>query len=381
MLRRRPLLLSLATLTGVAAIVFSTWPGAQAPTADATTPPAAPPAVVETAFAEAHAGSGTAWVPASVVSRNDARLAGEVPGRLVFVAEVGTLVAAGDAVARIDGETLQLEVREVEALVARQRAELDQATRQYERLHALKDRNLVAASQLDEAHSAMEIGKRELVQAEVARDRARHRADRGTVHAPFAGVVSERLVQVGEYLQPGAPVARLVQTDRIELSARAPASLAADLAPGQSVAVRQGGRTFDSRVRAIVAAADPVSRQVELRLALEDGELMVGSAAEVALPQASSTAAVTVPRDALVLRPEGTFLFRVRDDDTAQRVTVTAGETVGDRVEVIGDVAPGDRLVIRGAERLREGQAVAVRSEARDEAQALAAINTAMTPG
>jgi RND family efflux transporter MFP subunit len=305
-----------------------------------------------------------------------------VPGRLVFVAEVGALLAAGDAVARVDAETLELELREAEALVGRERAELDQATRHYERLHALKDRNLVAASQLDEAHSAMDIRRRELVQAEVARDRARHRLQQGTIRAPFAGVVSERLVQVGEYLQTGAPVARLVQTDRIELSARAPASLASHLAPGAAVAVRQGTQTFDSRVRAIVAAADPVSRQVELRLELADGELLVGSAAEVALPQATAHAVVAVPRDALVLRPEGTFVFRVRDDDTAERVPVTAGETVDDWVEVNGNVAPGDRLVVRGAERLREGQAVAVRGTGdRDDTQALASINTAMTPG
>lgn len=380
MITRKPLIVSLLGTAGLAALGLAFWPSIDAPAQ--TLPPEAPPAVVEIATARERESTGTAWVPASVISRNDARLAGEVPGRLTFVAEVGTVVAAGDPVARVDDETLTLELRDADAMVGRRQAEHQQATRQFERLRALKDNKLVAASQLDDAQSNVEIRQRELVQAEVARDRARHRLAQGTVRAPFAGVVIERLVQVGEYLQAGSPVARFVQTKNVELTARAPAALATHLSTGQTVAIRQGGHPYEGRIRAIVPAADQVSRQLELRLELDDCEWLVGSAAEVALPQAAMHLAISVPRDALVLRPEGTYVFRIDGEGVAQRVDVVAGEIADDWIDVTGDVAAGDRLVIRGAERLRDGQAVAIRDGlANDDSKALASVNTAMTAG
>ena len=380
MLSRKPLLLSLIGATGIAALAFAFWPSAELPAQAASAAAAPPPAVVEIAIAQERESTGSAWLPASVVSRNDARLAGEVPGRLVFVAEVGTAVATGEPVARVDDETLKLELRDAEAMVGRERAELDQATRQFERLRALKDNKLVAASQLDEAQANVEIRRRELAQAEVARDRARHRLTQGTIRAPYGGVVVERLAQVGEYLQAGASVARFVQTDSVELTARAPATLAAHLTSDQVVAVRQGGVIYEGRVRAIVPAADAVSRQLELRLELNDGNWLVGTAAEVELPQATMHMAVTVPRDALVLRPDGTYVFRIRPDQTAERIDVIAGTIEDGWVEVDGSIETGDRLVVRGAERLRDGQTVAIRdADNGQDAHVLAAVNTALT--
>lgn len=371
MTMRRPRLLfglaaSAALLSG--AVLF--WPAsptpaqAQAQSPAPTAAPAMPPAIVETALAQPRQAGGESWLPASVVSRNDARLAGEVPGRLVQVAEVGTTVAAGDVLARVDEDTLRLELRDAEAVLGRRDAELGQATRQLERLNTLRSSNSVAASQVDDAQATVAIRERELAQAVVARDRANQRLRQAAIRAPFAGVVVERLAQVGEFLQAGGPVVRLVQTAQVELSARVPVALAGRLQAGMAVPVRQAGEVRDATIRAVIPAADQVSRQLELRLALDDGAWLVGSAAEVAVPQdaVGDGTGVVVPRDALVLRPEGTHVFRIDADGVAHRVPVTSGAISGELVQVEGDIAVGDQLVIRGAERLRDGQAVAVRS-------------------
>ena len=240
----------------------------------------------------------------------------------------------------------------------------------------------MAASQLDEAESNLEIRRRETAQTEVARDRARQRLAQATTLAPFNGVVAERLAQVGDYQQAGAAVVRVVQTDNIELGARAPATLVGSLAPGQNVTVRHDGQIRNGRIRAIVPAVDQVSRQLDLRLELSEHDWLVGSAAEVALPQGPATVVVAAPRDALILRPEGSYVFRVRDDGTAERVLVTAGSVHDDLVEIDGAVSIGDTLIVRGAERLRDGQPVIVRDrDDEDEAAVLVAINTAMKAG
>ncbi|MBP7417136.1 MAG: hypothetical protein KA911_00935, partial [Xanthomonadales bacterium] len=84
-------------------------------------------------------------------------------------------------------------------------------------------------------------------------------------------------------------------------------------------------------------------------------------ALQVGVPAGSAQAAVAVPRDALVLRGSETFVFRVGADRKAERVAVETGRSSGTLVEVLGGIAIGDTLVVRGAERLAPGQAVAIR--------------------
>ena len=69
---------------------------------------------------------------------------------------------------------------------------------------------------------------------------------------------------------------------------------------------------------------------------------------------------LTVPRDALVLRPEGQSIFIVDAENVAQKVPVTVGIGHGEHVEILGTVSPGDRVVIRGNERLQPGQPVSI---------------------
>jgi hypothetical protein len=75
---------------------------------------------------------------------------------------------------------------------------------------------------------------------------------------------------------------------------------------------------------------------------------------------AESQEVLTVPRDALVLRPEGQSVFIIDSNNQARQVQVSVGVGQGDRIEVLGDVSPGDLVVIRGNERLQPGQAVSV---------------------
>jgi multidrug efflux pump subunit AcrA (membrane-fusion protein) len=89
----------------------------------------------------------------------------------------------------------------------------------------------------------------------------------------------------------------------------------------------------------------------------------IGSAVRVDLPAArTGGASLVVPRDAVIVRADGAHVFRVGKDNTAERVTVRVGNGDAKRVEVTGALAAGDRVIVRGGERLRPGQAVTVAS-------------------
>ena len=110
----------------------------------------------------------------------------------------------------------------------------------------------------------------------------------------------------------------------------------------------------------MIPVGDERSRMIEIRVAVSEPEWVIGSAVRVALPSSEVRELVSIPRDALVLRGSEMFVYRVTAESTAERVDVTTGVGRGDHVEVTGNVAAGDELVIRGAERLRPGQALNV---------------------
>lgn len=330
-----------------------------APCATAQQPPA-PPAVVEVAEATLAQIAPRRWVPGSVVSRDDARLATSAAGRVEYVAEVGTVLKTGDRVAQLEGEAIRLRLEDARAEVARIRAQRELAERQGERLATLAANRSIAANQLDEAKADVAQLGAQLRQAEVRVRAVQYELDQTVVHAPFPGVVSERMVQRGEYVATGAAIAHLVDTANLEARVQAPLALAAALQPGMELELRTGGASATTRgkVRAIVPVGEERSRQFELRLSLDGTPLLVGSAVEVALPERTAISTVAVPRDALVTRNEGSHVVRVAADGSSERIEVRAGASDAGLVAVEGTLQPGDTVVVRGAERLAPGQKV-----------------------
>ncbi len=317
-----------------------------------------PPALVEVSEAIADEVASTTWVPGTVVSLNDARIAAEVSGRATWVAEVGEIVAAGSPLATIDDRELQLQLANNAADIKRLEAQLSYRRSQVERF----ERTTVntAANQLDEARSQRDVVEQQLAAARIAREQIEHRLNRTKVSAPFGGHVVERLIQPGEYVSPGTEVARLVDTGHKEVRAQAPLSSTRYVSDGMRVTVRDDLGEAKNAVRTVIPVGDERSRLVEIRVALAQPEWVIGGPVQVALPTSESRPLVSIPRDALVLRGNETFVYRVSAEETAERVDVQTGIGLGQRVEVIGEILAGDRLVVRGGERLSPGQAVNV---------------------
>ena len=323
-------------------------------------PPEPPPTVVEVAKADIARIAPRHWAPGSVVSRDDAKLATSAAGRLEYVAEVGTRLKAGDRVAKLEDETIRLRLEDAKTEVARITAQRELADRTRERLEKLASQNSVAANQLDEARAQVTQYVAQLRQAEVRVRSAQHDLDQTELRSPFPGVVSERLVQRGEYVATGAAIAHVVDTSHLEARVQAPLALASLVKPEMKLPVRLGDRVFKANVRAVVPVGEEKSRQFELRLALGEDDLLVGSAIEVALPEREVAQTLAVPRDALVVRGDGNYVMRIKSDNTAERVEVKAGASDGELTAVTGELAAGDKVVVRGAERLSVGQKVRI---------------------
>ncbi|TDF38214.1 efflux RND transporter periplasmic adaptor subunit [Alteromonadaceae bacterium M269] len=322
------------------------------------TPPEPPPVLVEVESVQSERISEQVWVSGTVVSRTDSNIASEVAGRVTWMADVGDLVEEGEVLAKLDDQRLLLEKEQNLANIARWQSSVTLLTRKQERFSQMAKSNAASRDELDQVLSDLEVAKQELAQAEINKKLTDYRLSQTQVRAPFKALVVERLQSPGEYTAVGADMLRIVDTSSVEASVRAPLSAVPYIASGMPVKVKHNTVEKEQLIRTIVPVGNAVSRMMEVRVSLASGDFAIGSAVRVALPHSEFYQAMTVPRDALVLRKAGTFVYLVDDANVAHQIPVQTGIGVGSRIEVNGELDDNMPVVIRGAERLREGQKV-----------------------
>ncbi len=299
-------------------------------------------------------------VPGTIVSRNDARLATEVSARLTWVADIGARVAAGEPVARLEDVTFRLNEAEAASRVTREEARVVFLASEVERLERLAERNNTARSQLDQTVSDLAVAESDVAIARAQHGLARVALAMTELRAPFDGIVTERLRNVGERLNVAEEVVRLVNPRSIEVVARAPLNTVNFIGAGDELDLYNDYRDGAGRVRTIVPVGNPQSHMFEVRLDVDPDRWIVGESVRLSMPTAVARDVLAVPRDALVLRREGTSVFRINADGQAEQVSVVTGLGAGELIEVVGDLAAGDRIVVRGAERLAPGMSVSI---------------------
>lgn len=323
-------------------------------------------AVVETAAVEQIELSPTIPVNANVFSRDDVVLTAAVAGELVWIAEAGSRIGRGEFVARLDETPLTLRREEQQSLLELEGVNQSYQSKEAERLLTLRESQNVSVYQLDEALARRDTSRKQMA---VIASRIRQIDDeieRSRIRARFDGVLVERLRQAGEYVVPGDPVGRFVDVDRLEIRAAVPVGYRARLSEGGPIRLLLSDEEqHEAVIRTLIPAADPVSQTFEVRIDPPDAlraRLTPGQLLKVSFPVETVRASLAVPRDAILIRREGNFVFRVNGDAIAERIPITIGEGHGALVTVEGDVRAGDRVVIRGADRLQHGQKVRERS-------------------
>ena len=192
--------------------------------------------------------------------------------------------------------------------------------------------------------------------AEAQAQLASAQLQRHRVTAPFPGVVSERYVDAGDWVTPGVRVLDLVRTDTVELRVDAPLDLARRVSVGDPVQVGDGAGV----VVGVVQALDPVTRTAPIRIEPSGtGNWIPGTLVDVVFDVAAS-GGVIVPRDAVVQGAVDERVFRVDENTAAAVVVEVIASTETDVLVRTDELRAGDRVVVRGNERLRPGQAVSV---------------------
>lgn len=317
---------------------------------------------VETVTAESRMIEETIAVPGTVHTRNEMQLTAGVNGRLLMVHEPGTVIKQGEAVARIDDSTLQLQKREQQALLKRAGVELRRQQLEYDRLKKLSDSNAVSEFQLDNVRAVRDLARTEQDIIQVRIEQIEEQINRTYSKADFNGVVTERMHRTGEDVARGQILARLTDTDTLEVRAFVPLKHLENSKQGVELDVFANNKRQQGKIRTLIPAGDVRSQTFEARIDLNPTEAHswpVGQLVSVAIPVNTKTERLAVPRDALILRNNGIYIFVV-ENELARRVTVSLGDSDQDWIAVSGKLNAGDIVVTRGAETLNDGDTVRI---------------------
>lgn len=304
-----------------------------------------------------------------VFSRNEAAMSLTLSGELEWVLEPGIRVTAGTVIAQLDQQPILLRKAELEHLAERERVNGRYLDKELARLRRLQKDNNASERQVDEGASNRDISQLVLQSLQARIDQLDDELRRSQLIAPFDGVIAERDKRGGEYARPGDVIVRLVDLDTLELRFQMPVVHISRISDSQEVSftIRSGqlsGAGLASRkatIRAIIPAANHNSQTFEVRADLvpsAGAQAIAGQLVSVVVPLTNSEPTIQIPRDAVVLRGDGNYVFRISSDNTAEQVMVEVGEGSRDWVSVTGELQAGDWVAIRGVERLQDGQRV-----------------------
>ena len=285
-----------------------------------------------------------------LLALSQAKIAAEVGGRITgIVVEEGLPVEAGAVVLLIDPEARELDLKGARASMTEASAGLSEARREAQRIRRLKAKNMASQSQLDSAETAYKRARSQAEGAEARLGVAQRALREASVAAPFTGMVAERYVSPGEYVQPGQPLFELVALDPIEVEFTLPEADSSRVALGNSVAVRVAPyptEEFDGIVTFVSPTIDARTRTLRVKATIEnqDGRLRPGLFARADLGVAMQTDVTLVPEEAVLQRADGAVLFIMRGD-RAQRVSIEAGRHRGGMVVIREGLDP-DAIVI-----------------------------------
>ncbi len=353
------------------------------------------------------------WIEAVRATNVSAQVPGLVAEVLV---EEGDRVEEGDVLLRLETLSRQIRKRRAEAELALDEqqlaeyragsrredilearasvgdavAQLDEARLDRERIEALRGSDSVSEDEISSAQAVersreairdqrqailerLEAGPRPEVIARAEQSVAIRKAEldeiddeirKATIRAPFSGVVTEKLVEVGRYVNSGEALFSLVQTDPVRARLAVSEGDLRNLEVGQSatigIAVAPDQR-FQGTIRAIIPRGDPAAKTfpVTVRLDNENGMLLPGMSVKAFFDTMTKDGVLTVPSDAIAESPIGRVVFVVRDGK-AERVPVRPGLTEKGLVVVEGEIEEGESVVVLGNETLRPGSPVRV---------------------
>ncbi len=312
--------------------------------------------VVETLDTEFRSFTEVVRVTGTVEAMEDAIISAEVSGRVHTIADRGTQVRQGQ-------ELVSLDDRMVRSSLEMARANYELAEDALQRQEPLLRDSIISTLQYNQIRTQRDQARSQLEQAEKQLSDSR-------ITAPFDGRIEDRMVSAGELVNPGIPVLRLVNLDRIRINAGVPERYINDIREGTPVTVRlasYGGGELQGKVRYAGSLIIPETRTFPIEIVMDNSEMLLKPEMVVNLLVTRRVLddVLIVPRSALVRDEDGMQLFVVNkegDFNKAEARRVVTGAASGALIVIEEGLNSGDIVIVTGQTNVSDGDLVRIQN-------------------
>lgn len=313
-----------------------------------TAAPDLPAVAVKVQAAKLQPHVATEEVVGTVRSKLRAMVEAKISGRVLeYTATPGAMVKAGDLLARLENQEIQAKVDQAKAM-------LDQAERDFARQKQLIASNATTRQDFDAADARVKVATAGVNEAETMFGYAK-------VTAPFDGVITRKLADVGDLAMPGKPLLEIEAPTALRFEADLPEAILDRITMGAKMQVKVASvsNPLEATVSEIAPVADPVSRtfQVKLDLPKADG-LRTGQFGRVSVPVAE-VKLLMVPNASVIKRGQMELVFVTKGGKAALRLVKT-GRALNGSIEVLSGLEEGEQVVISDVAKLADGQPVTI---------------------
>ena len=313
-------------------------------------------------------------VTGTVTSPRTALLSTAVAGLVAeLTTDEGHRVVTGEPLLRLDAELAQLALERARAEVLQRETDLADAKRRFAEAEKVGEQRGIARTQIESLRAEVTSDEAALVASQAAAREQEAIVERHTLRAPFAGVISRRFTELGEWVSPGNGLLELTATDNLRFDFQVGQNNFAALSPQTAVDISLDaipGEPIAGRIDTIVPVKSPGARTFLVRVVAENAEpentlkITPGMSVRAELNVDAGRSGIAISRDAVLRFPDGRITVWVVDTtgDTpvVREQLIRTGFEFSGQVEIASGLNVGDLVVVRGNETLQEDQAVSI---------------------
>jgi len=293
----------------------------------------------------------------------------QVPGIIAnYAANQGDLVKREQLLVHIDPIDYELACEEAQANLTAVKAQVYSATKAFERSKSLLPRKVISQDNYEKAEAAYKAALAQEARALVGIKVAEERLKKTKIYAPFSGVIAMRYIETGQMIGAGVPLMSLVDLN--------PVRVKTNLTEQDYIRIKRGDRAevrveaypsliFTGRIDRIAVSSDPGTNTFGVEVLLDNPDLVLkaGFSVRVSMVTQPLTNVILIPQSSILYRENGADVYVIDGDQKAVKRSVTLGINIGDDIQAINGLNPGDNLVVKGQNYLKTGARVVVKTE------------------
>ena len=269
--------------------------------------------------------------------------------------QLGDEVKKGQTLIEIDADILKAQIDAVKANLKIAEDNLNNSQKDYERYKKLFDTKTITQKEYDDAILKKDSSKNSLIALKAKFNELEIQLKKKSIEAPYSGVIVEKSIELGEWVNAGTPIAKIVDTSKIELTFNIPMNFFNGLRKGEEYDLKIGSNNVKAKLIAAIPSGDKLTRTfpVKFKANIEDLFVFDGQEAKVSLSKNGKINSLVISRDSVIKRFGKDVVFFVDDKSTAQMVPVDIVGFLGKEVAIKGPgLVSGMDIVTKGNERI-----------------------------